>query len=167
MANVELLPPNAYTPRYGIFAVSPDGTVATFAVDTRKMPNGEMFPVRIAAFDKPAGAPGAIETTAMPMRRWIVRNGVVPVSVSVLDPFDGACRSSMRNFESEHGAIFNINGGQLEQLEVTWKATHHWPNQGATITFEWPRALGGRECRTTRIQGEPLTGFPPLFPELL
>lgn len=73
MANVELLPPNSYTPRLGVFTLSDNGTVARFNFDTRFLPNGPIQ-LRISAFDKPAGDPSSGEVVAMPPRTWIVSN---------------------------------------------------------------------------------------------
>ena len=73
MVNVELLPANSYTPKLGVFTISGAGTVALFYFDTTKLPNGPIQ-VRISAFDKPAGTPGAHEIVAMSPRTWNINN---------------------------------------------------------------------------------------------
>lgn len=77
IANAELLPPNGYAPRLGVFSISPDRTLAWLDFDTRTLPNGAAD-VRISAFSVPAGQPDATEVVAMPARRWQVSNTSAP-----------------------------------------------------------------------------------------
>jgi hypothetical protein len=73
MRNVELLPASGYTPRLGVFNVSFDGTFAWLDFDTTTLPNGPLD-ARISAFNVTAGAPGAVEIIAMPVRQWDLRH---------------------------------------------------------------------------------------------
>lgn len=73
MVNVELLPANGYTPIYGRFVVSPDGTLARLSFNSAALPNG-LNNVRISAFNRLPGAVDASEIVAMPARRWIISN---------------------------------------------------------------------------------------------
>jgi hypothetical protein len=72
LVNVELLPASGYTPKLGIFNVSPDGRFAWLDFDTRALSEGRLD-VRISAFNVPANYPGASEIVAMPPRPWNVR----------------------------------------------------------------------------------------------
>jgi hypothetical protein len=71
MVNVELLPASGYLPRYGVFNVSADKTVAWLDLDTAALPEG-VFQARISAFNVAAGQPNAQEIVAMPARQWNV-----------------------------------------------------------------------------------------------
>lgn len=73
LANVELLPASGYLPRYGVFKISGDKTIAWLDLDTARMPNGPLA-VRVSAFDVPAGQAGGREIVAMPARTWNVAN---------------------------------------------------------------------------------------------
>lgn len=74
--NVELLPPDGYTPKYGSFSVSGDGHIARLEFDPRKFPNGDLR-VRISVFDAAAGQP-ANEIIVMPERTWRIANDIWP-----------------------------------------------------------------------------------------
>lgn len=80
--NAELLPPDAYAPRLGLFTVSADKTMAWLDFDTRTLPNGTLL-ARISAFDRPAGAAGATEVVAMSTRRWLLRNNPPPAPAQI------------------------------------------------------------------------------------
>ncbi|HYD95865.1 MAG TPA: DUF4214 domain-containing protein [Noviherbaspirillum sp.] len=77
MQNVELLPPNSYSPRLGVFSVFSNGTIARLDFDTRLVPNG-LLRARISAFDAQPGTAGAREAVAMASRDWILRNLPAP-----------------------------------------------------------------------------------------
>lgn len=72
MVNVELLPASGYTPKLGVFNVSPDGELAWLDFDTRRLSEGRLD-VRISAFNVPPNYPGASEIVAMPPRVWNLR----------------------------------------------------------------------------------------------
>mgnify|MGYP003575377924 CR=1 FL=1 len=72
--NVELLPVSGYLPRLGLFNISADRTFAWLDLDTTALPDSRLQPMRVSAFNRPAGAPGAQEIIAMPARTWFVRN---------------------------------------------------------------------------------------------
>ncbi|HJV76710.1 MAG TPA: hypothetical protein VJ654_21030 [Noviherbaspirillum sp.] len=80
--NVELLPPDGYTPRLGTFTISADKTMAWLDFDTRSLPNGALL-ARISAFDKPAGSAGATEVIAMATRSWLLRNDPPPAPAQI------------------------------------------------------------------------------------
>lgn len=80
--NAELLPPDGYAPRLGLFTVSADRTMAWLDIDTRTLPNGTLL-ARISAFDRPAGSAGATEVIAMPTRRWLLRNDPPPAPAQI------------------------------------------------------------------------------------
>lgn len=69
LTNVELLPAQGYTPRYGQFNISSDRTRAWLDFDPRTLPDG-VRNVRISAFNVTAGQPGAREVVVMAPRRW-------------------------------------------------------------------------------------------------
>lgn len=72
--NVELVPQYNYSPIVATFNTSPDGTFATLQLDTTQMVDQRMPPVRILAFDRPAGDATAHEILAMPVRTFYIRN---------------------------------------------------------------------------------------------
>src|SRR5207237_290297 len=84
MANVELLPATGYTPKYGVFTIPDNGTVAQLNFDTRTLTNGPIQ-VRISAFNRPAGDPTASEIVAMPVRTWNINNAApAPFTAAVV-----------------------------------------------------------------------------------
>ncbi|NEX64599.1 DUF4214 domain-containing protein [Noviherbaspirillum galbum] len=112
MSNVELLPATGYAPRYGVFAVSPDGTVASLDFDTRFLPNGPIA-LRISAFSRPPGDPAAIEIIAMPTRTWTIQNTPDPApavfQASLANaPQDGAILSGVVRMEVRGNAMENV-----------------------------------------------------------
>jgi hypothetical protein len=74
--NVELLPATGYTPRLGVFTVSPDKTLARLNFDTTMVPNG-LLRIRVSAFNAPAGQPGS-EIIAMSVRTVTLQNDPPP-----------------------------------------------------------------------------------------
>jgi hypothetical protein len=74
IVNAELLPAQGFSPKLGIFNVSPDGTFAWLDFDTTRLPDGAVD-MRISVFNVAAGQPNATEVVAMPVRRWEIRNG--------------------------------------------------------------------------------------------
>jgi len=74
--NVELLPPNGFTPKYGVFTISSDGTQGQMTLDPRAFPNGELQ-VRISAYDVFGGQIGQ-EIVVMSARRWLIANDTWP-----------------------------------------------------------------------------------------
>jgi Domain of unknown function (DUF4214) len=137
MQNVELLPANGYAPRYGIFNLSPDRTVAALDLDTTALPNGP-FDVRISAFNVPAGQPNAAEIIAMPARRWEIRNNAAPPAAvlavtSVTAPAADAVLSGTTRLE--------VRGSGLSNVELL-PANSYTPRLGvfnvsADKTFAW------------------------------
>lgn len=77
LGNVELLQASGSQLTLGRFAVAPDGNSATLTFDSRQVPNGTLA-VRIAAYNAPAGASGAVETAAMAPRTWRFANQPPP-----------------------------------------------------------------------------------------
>lgn len=73
MENVELLPVEGYSPKYGKFIISADKTFAWLDWDSRILEGGPL-PTRISAFNKPAGSSDAREIIAMPVREWTMNN---------------------------------------------------------------------------------------------
>ncbi|TFW10113.1 DUF4214 domain-containing protein [Oxalobacteraceae bacterium OM1] len=111
MRNVELLPASGYLPRYGVFNVSADGTVATLDFDTRTLPNGARD-FRISAFSAPSGDPSAAEIVAMPVRQWVINNNApppVPVFTAAVTnaPNAGAVLTGVVRFEVRGSGIEN------------------------------------------------------------
>lgn len=76
LRNVELLPPNSYTPKLGTFTVSANGRLARMDFDPRQWPNGDLH-VRISAFDAPAGQ-AANEIVLTQDRIWRIANDTWP-----------------------------------------------------------------------------------------
>lgn len=107
--NVELLPAEGYEPKYAVFAVSPDGTRATAALDTTSLPDGALT-VRISAFDAPAGQP-ANEIVVMSARTWNIRNKPAPATFTARvtnAPADGATISGIVRLEVTGSGIENV-----------------------------------------------------------
>jgi hypothetical protein len=71
--NVELLPPEGYSPVYGRFSISADKTFAWLDWDTTMQANGALR-VRLSAFNTPAGSLDAREIISMPVREWVTNN---------------------------------------------------------------------------------------------
>lgn len=110
LANVELLPASGYTPRYGVFNITGDRTVAWLDLDTTRLPNGPIG-VRVSAFDVAAGQPGAREIVAMPARTWNINNAAPPSSAFsasvVTAPANGAVVSGITRLEVRGSGIVN------------------------------------------------------------
>lgn len=111
MENVELLPASGYEPKYGIFNISEDKSIAWLDLDTARLPNGPIE-VRVSAFDVPAGRPGAQEIIAMPARTWSIDNPAgqsnEPFEASVASaPADGAAVSGIVRLEVRGNGIAN------------------------------------------------------------
>lgn len=107
--NVELVPGAGYLPRYGIFNISGDRTVAWLDLDTTRLPNGPLN-VRVAAFNAPAGQAGS-EITAVSPRTWNISNSGSPSSsfaaaVSAA-PANGATVSGTTRLEIRGSGIAN------------------------------------------------------------
>ena len=100
MANVELLPASGYLPRLGVFNVSPDGTTASLDYDSRSLPDG-LRSVRVSAFSRLPGQPGASEVVAMPPRRWHYQNGATSsfTVTSTIAPLHSEIISGVVHFE--------------------------------------------------------------------
>ncbi|MDB5822575.1 MAG: hypothetical protein JWR21_1279 [Herminiimonas sp.] len=89
IANAELLPASGFAPRFGIFEVSSDGTLARLSFDSTAVQSG-LRQFRVSAFDAPAGDPSAREIVAMPTRTWVVINppATAPILIQLSDlPF--------------------------------------------------------------------------------
>lgn len=110
MANVELLPSGSYTPIHGKFIVTGDQTLAWLDFDTRKLPNGPL-PVRVSAFDAPAGQPGR-EIVAMQARTWTINNtGTLPAGFAATltsAPANGAVVSGITRLEVSGTGLANV-----------------------------------------------------------
>ncbi len=111
MANVELLPANGYTPRFGVFNITGDHTRAWLDLDTTRLPNGPLS-VRISAFNVPAGQSGATEIVAMPTRTWNISNTGGPPEAFTADvlraPGNGAIVSGITRLEVRGSGIANV-----------------------------------------------------------
>lgn len=111
IANAELLPPNGYAPRLGVFSISADRTLAWLDFDTTTLPNGPAD-LRISAFNVAAGQPDAIEVLAMPARRWQVSNtGTAPAVFNAnlaAAPADGAAIAGITRLEVRGSGIGNV-----------------------------------------------------------
>ncbi|HEY8607826.1 MAG TPA: hypothetical protein VIM12_11995 [Noviherbaspirillum sp.] len=107
--NVELLPANSYLPRYGIFNITGDRTLAWLDLDTTRLPNGPLN-VRISAFNSPAGQPGN-EIVAMPARTWTVSNSGTPsttfAAAVTTAPANGATVTGTTRIEITGSGIAN------------------------------------------------------------
>lgn len=107
--NVELLPANSYLPRYGIFNITGDRTLAWLDLDTARLPNGPVN-MRISAFNAPAGQ-SAAEIVAMPARSWNISNSGAPSSTFAAAvtaaPADGASISGTTRLEIRGSGIAN------------------------------------------------------------
>jgi hypothetical protein len=111
LANVELLPPNGYAPKVGIFNISEDKTRAWLDLDTTTIPNGSLS-VRISAFNVPAGQPGA-EIIAMPARTWTVVNSAAPpptafTAALTSAPAEDAVLTGITRLEVRGSGIANV-----------------------------------------------------------
>lgn len=110
MQNVELLPASGYAPRYGVFNITGDRTLAWLDLDTTRLPNGPLA-VRVSAFDVAAGQPGAREIVAMPARTWNISNAAPPPSsfaaAVVSAPANGAVISGFTRLEVRGSGIVN------------------------------------------------------------
>ncbi|WP_460844436.1 hypothetical protein [Noviherbaspirillum agri] len=80
--NVELLPPDGYSPRLGVFTIAPDKRRATLVFDTRSLPNGTLL-ARVSVYNRPAGSADATEIVAMPTRTWQLRNDPPPAPATI------------------------------------------------------------------------------------
>lgn len=111
MANVELLPYNAYAPKLGIFNITGDKTRAWLDLDTTRLPDGPIA-VRVSAFNRPAGDAGATEITAMSARVWNVANAGFPppaaLSASATSvPLAGGVLTGITRLELQGSGIVN------------------------------------------------------------
>lgn len=136
LANVELLPANSYTPRYGVFNISADKTLAWLDFDTRLLPNGSTS-LRISAFDKPAGQAGAREIVAMQPRSWSISNTALPAGAfavtSTVAPVNNAIVKGTVHLE--------VHGNRIANVELI-PATSAGPvygsfNVSADRTYAW------------------------------
>lgn len=113
IANAELLPASGYAPRFGVFNVSTDRTMAWLDFDSRSLPDG-ITDVRISAFNLEQGQPGVAEIVAMPVRRWDLRNGTAasgttPFIASVsIAPVHGAIVSGLMRLEVRGSGMRNV-----------------------------------------------------------
>jgi len=80
--NAELLPPDGYSPRLGVFTVAPDKRRAWLDFDTRSLPNGTLL-ARVSVYNRPAGSADATEIVVMPTRTWMLRNDPPPAPVAI------------------------------------------------------------------------------------
>jgi hypothetical protein len=110
MRNVELLPASGYLPRFGVFNITGDRTIAWLDLDTTKLPNGPLN-VRISAFNVPAGQSGALEIVAMPARIWNISNTAPPAATFAATltsaPADSTTVSGITRLEVRGSGIVN------------------------------------------------------------
>lgn len=134
MENVELLPASGYLPRPGVFNVSADGSTAWLDFDSRSLPDG-LHEVRVSAFTKLPGQPGAAETVAMPARRWHFQNGATSsfTVTSTVAPLHGETISGIVRFEVRGSGIRNAEllppSGYLPRIatfNVSHDGTYAW-----------------------------------------
>lgn len=156
LVNVELLPAEGYLPRWGVFTVSDNGTVARLNFDTQALPNGPLR-LRIVAFDKPAGDPNANEIVAMPARTWNISNAApAPFSAAAtVAPADGATLTGVIALEVRGGSlanvellpaagyaprwgIFSMTNGTVAQLAFDTSALPNGPIQMRISAFNKP-----------------------------
>lgn len=122
--NVELLPADSYLPRYGVFNITGDRTLAWLDLDTTRLPNGPIN-LRVSAFNAPAGQP-ASEIVVMPARTWNISNSGTPASTFAATltaaPADGATVSGTTRLEIRGSGIANAEllpaSGYLPRLGV-------------------------------------------------
>lgn len=111
IVNAELLPVDGYTPRFGVFNVSADRTLAWLDFDTRSLPDG-VANLRINAYNMTQGQPGATEIVAMPARKWNVANGnsgSTPFTARVtMAPVNGEIVSGRTRLEVRGTGIKNV-----------------------------------------------------------
>lgn len=136
IANAELLPANGYAPRFGVFNVSSDRTVAWLDFDTRSLPDGPTN-LRISAFNMTQGQPGTREIVAMPARKWTFANGnssATPFTATVtLAPVHGEVVSGRTRLEVRGSGMKNVEllpaNGYLPRLgvfNVDFNGTFAW-----------------------------------------
>jgi hypothetical protein len=114
--NAELLPANAYTPRLGLFSLSADRTRAWLDFDTRTQPDGPID-VRISAFNRPAGQPGAQEIIVMSARRWNIRNA--PAQPQPPAPLAAAVTVAPSTVSLLKGTVrLEVRGSGMENVEL-------------------------------------------------
>jgi hypothetical protein len=134
MANVELLPSTGFLPRYGVFGLSRDKFVGWIDFDTRTLPNGRV-PVRISAFNAPAGQSG-VEMYGMTARSWYINNPPIPPGFSAnlsAAPGAGSTVSGIVRFELRGTGITNA-----ELLPASGYAPRHGQfNVSADKTYAW------------------------------
>jgi len=71
--NLELLPANGYSPKFGNKNVYVKGNAGEIELDLSTLPEG-LQEFRISAFNKEAGAADAQEIVVMPVRQWNIRH---------------------------------------------------------------------------------------------
>lgn len=141
MRRVELLPPGGYTPLIGAFTISADYTLATFALDTTKLPEGP-FKGRIVAYYTPPGSPTTSEIVAMPPRSWYVNNKEGPFAANLLyAPENGETVSGIVTLEVVGSKLSNVElvstaGGVIKLASFTV-----WPDGKRAVAIINTRLL--------------------------
>jgi hypothetical protein len=126
ITNAELLPGSGYAPRFGVFNVSADKTMAWLDFDSRSLPDG-VREVRISAFNVTDGQPNAREIVVMPARHWDFRNGSAaspaPFTASAtMAPVHGDIVSGLTRLE--------VRGSEIQNVELL-PASGYLPRLGA------------------------------------
>jgi hypothetical protein len=126
LQNVELLPASGYTPRLGVFNISPDKTFAWLDLDTKLLAiSTTAATVRISAFNVPAGQPGASEIVAMPPRTWSVTNAQPPTGALTA----GVVAAPSNNAAVQGIVHLEVFGNRIKNVELL-PATGYLPRFG-------------------------------------
>lgn len=147
IANAELLPARGFSPRLGVFNVSPDGTYAWLDFDSKTLPDG-VRDVRISAFSAAEGQPGAREIVVMPARQWELRNGS-----------DGSFSAQVA-VAPAHGAVvrgrtrIEVRGSGLENVELL-PPQGYLPRLGA-FQISYDKTYAWLELDTSTLPAGPL-----------
>lgn len=132
LSNVELLPATGYTPKLGIFNITPDRKYAWLDLDTKTQSDG-LQNVRISAFSNTAGQPDATEIVAMPARQWNFQNGLGAFNANtVIAPVDYAIIGPYLHIE--------VRGVGLENVELLEQAGYMYKFATATISADKTKA---------------------------
>ncbi|SNS88738.1 hypothetical protein SAMN06265795_108133 [Noviherbaspirillum humi] len=151
LGNVELLPASGYLPRYGVFTLSQDKTVAWLDLDTRTLPNGPVT-ARISAFNVAAGQPNAIELIAMSPRTWTISNAPLAsggFSAAIANaPGNGATVSGTIRIELRGSGIANAEllpasgyAPRLGQFNVSADRSYAWLDLDTRGMPDGPQSL--------------------------
>jgi hypothetical protein len=150
ISSAELLPASGYSPRFGMFNVSPDRTMAWLDFDTRSVPDGATG-VRVSAYNVTEGQPGASEIVAMPARQWTVSNGSASVA-----PFTATVTMAPMHGEIVSGRVrLEVRGTGMKNVELL-PASGYAPRLGV-FTLDGPGNFAWLELDTASLQNGVLT----------